>query len=88
VLLMTVANQEETQVELCTVSQGAISMSVIGSGAAKRLSEALERADPWGSIPFVKRRSCDRLEALEAIQAMGVLNTLRLIKLLGGSEDE
>ena len=79
-LLMTEGNQENPLVELCTVSQGKTSMAVVGSEAARRLSKALEKADPWGSIPFVHRRSCSHTEALEAIQSMGVLNTIKLVK--------
>lgn len=78
---MTEGNhQENPLVELCTVSQGKTSMAVVGSEAARRLSQALERADPWGSIPFIHRRSCSHTEALEAIQSMGVLNTIKLVK--------
>jgi hypothetical protein len=55
-------------------------MAVVGSEAARRLSLALEKADPWGSIPFIHRRSCSLSEAMEAIQSMGVLNTIKLVK--------
>lgn len=71
---------EDTQVELCTVTQGKVAMSVVGSDSARRLSQALEKADPWGSIPFIHRRTCSHTEALEAIQSMGVLNTIKLVK--------
>lgn len=67
-------------VELYTVQQGPITMSVVGSEASKRLCKALEDNDPWGSIPMVHVRSCSHTEALEAIQSMGVLNTIKLVK--------
>jgi len=52
-------------IDLYRVQYGATEAYVVGVEASKRLCKALERADPYGGIPFSKKRSVRVSEALE-----------------------
>jgi len=73
---------ENDTVEICLVQIGSLTIPVVGSGASVSLCKTIEKADPYGGIPFVKKLSLSYSEALETMQHYNVINGLKIIKML------
>lgn len=73
---------EDDKVETCLVQIGSLTIPVVGAGASVSLCKTIEKADPYGGIPFVKKLTLSYSEALETMQHYNVINGLKVIKLL------